>query len=346
MVSNLAQWYTIARLKGPDPQKLESRISVIEDIVKKKPIEWMLDCVRTFLSKRVSNAEFKHEFVSLFISADPYFPQTKNDLEIRILAGAILFHVSRGSKAKNKLFILQAIRTGLFGLKDGDLINSEILKEALKQLDEESISIRENLKPDKLKVSFDSNLTALDVATVSSKFGSVSEAIKSIIDYINNLSNRVLLLDEESNIHWWIFKSFSNIRGQEFSKIDAKVLPYILGVELTNLTKAYPGPFPAEQFISKILLDIEDEGTPISLKDFVNNIPSEEKEKYSLPQGIFGNLTPLHSAISCSKLIAGKDKWISQFETDCTLKATEKFSPKDLASQLYNESVLIKFFDK
>jgi len=344
MVSNLAQWYTLAKLKGPDTEKLELRVTDIENIVKNKPLEWILDCIRIFLGKKVNNINFKEEFVKIFLESDPYFPPNNNDLEVRILAGAVLYRFAKAAKLKNRLLGLQAIRTGIFGMNEESFINHDIIEGVLKQLNEESIAIRENSKQDLLKVTFDPEITAVDPTTVTSKFSNVNDSLKSIVNHINTVvGKKISLVDEESNIHWWIFRGFSSTKNELFAKIDPTEIPFVLAMELSALTKYAPGPYPADQFISKILSDSKNPGKEITIIDFVNKIDKGGKMQFGFNPGIFGNLTPLSTAIVNSKEADDVETWVQPFEKLCSIKRTKKVSPKDLALQLYNESLILKY---
>ena len=214
------------------------------------------------------------------------------------------------------------------------------------QLNDESISIRENNKKEHLKFNFEPSVSSNEITELTQKFTNLNEKIKTFAANVNGiLARKIGQLEEEANIHWWIFRGVSNITKEPFSEIDLKELPFILGTELSSLTNFSPGPYSADQFILKVLIDSGKNDNEISIKDFVNKIADSKKGLHFAKPGILGNLIPLHSAISEAKEKDDKTSWIQSFESECSIKSTEKTSLKSLAFQWYNETLILNHFE-
>lgn len=343
MVTELAKWYTKARMKGPEPDKLSKRATDIETAVKKKS-DFIQDCIRIYLKKKPSAPDFKEQLTEVFAVSDPYFSQgTKIDLELQILAGAIIYQFAKTSKSKDKFQLLQSLRTGSFGITS-DIINPDIIEFAIKSINEEAITVRENIKAEPIKFTYE-RITVTDWTNTSDKLNALNDIMKTVVGQLNNsVSKRLLMLDEESNIHWWLYRGISLEAGDEFTNVDNKIIPVHVAYELMSLTKLFPSPFPSDQYILKMLKDADKLDKAVAIKDVVNSIEESDLRKLVPSLSSYGNLLPISSAIE--KRIGSQDKttWLTLFDTETGIKSTSKFSVQDLAFQLYNELILLKSF--
>src|SRR5882762_2526637 len=103
MIDKLPGWYQVAKLKNLSADTLEHRKTDIGKIIKSKKLEWMLNCVRLFLNKPIIQTDFKDELIAGFRESDTLFPEKNNLLELRVLAGAILFEYVINGKSKDKM---------------------------------------------------------------------------------------------------------------------------------------------------------------------------------------------------------------------------------------------------
>ena len=132
MITKLPEWYRIADFATTNVDALESRSQVINTIIKTKKTEWLLDCIRLYLNKPIINQEFKLDFNKLFLDNDPLFHQRNNELELRVLAGAIISEYINCAENEECITLGLALITGSF--KITEIINSDILDDAIEYI--------------------------------------------------------------------------------------------------------------------------------------------------------------------------------------------------------------------
>ena len=307
MITKLPEWYKIAKVKSLTEETLQKRSDEIVKICKSKKFEWMQNVIRFFLNKPLPS-EFSDEFIKIFLEGDPMFPQKNNALELRVLAGALLHEYVVTSKNKDQISVALALRSTLFGIDPKSLINKDIIETVLQLLAERSISTREKIKKEPIELSIEASATDIPAA-VNSQF-------KKLAAYINDsVTRRTEILEEESNIHWWIFRSFSNDFGVPFKEIEFKQTPIIIGKELSDLINIIPGPIATEQFLLKLLQDNAAEEKEVLFKDVVNSISREYMEKFNGDfHGALGNLCPLHFSFLKAIESADRKSWVAPFQ--------------------------------
>jgi hypothetical protein len=340
MITKLPEWYRLASLTPPKVETLEQRSVDIGKLIKNKKYEWLLNCIRLFLGIPVAGNELNEELVKGFLEGDPLFPQTQNQLELRILAGAIVHEYVMNTKNKDRIPVALSLKTATFGLQEKKLINTDIIEDVENFLALKSISIREQTKKEAQTISFEA---ATDSTAV--KLSSANDQLKILIAFLNeSLIKRIEVLEEESNIHWWLFRRFSNDKGESIEKLDYKSAPLIISKELADLTTLIPGPVNAEQLLAKMLLENSGEEKEFSIKDSINELDRVYREKLmsNNDNNKSGNTTPLVHAIAKSIEVTDKTSWVSAFENSSAIKAAMKVKRSEIALQFYYECLLQK----
>ncbi|HCO68739.1 MAG TPA: hypothetical protein DIT04_13420, partial [Dysgonomonas sp.] len=88
MKQKLPKWYQLASITIPEESFLNKRIEIVSKFTKDAEITWFLESIKFFFGKKVQES-FKDEFVKSILSIDSLFPQVNNDLELKILSGAM-----------------------------------------------------------------------------------------------------------------------------------------------------------------------------------------------------------------------------------------------------------------
>lgn len=350
MITKLPEWYKLLNLASNNEEVLEKRSKTIIKIVKKKDIKLLLNCVKLYLNRSEPSPEFPTELMNLFLE-DPMFPQSNNDLELKILAGAIIAECIETSKTDERIQVALALRAGLFQLPASRLINVDIIKIVDDFLQKESIQKRTlSNNPTVPEFNFQVALPTADVATIVAQLGKINEKLNaasaSVKEVLNFSKNNIAILQEESNVHWWIFRGWSNLLKMQLASVDSRTIPLIVGKELGDLTSVLPGSFNSEQFLKKMISDnIKDAKGPISLKEQINGIDKSVQLLFKIDaSNPVSDLCPLHLAISTALQFDDKDSWTVIFEKASSIKSSTEIEPLDIAIQCYNESVLQKAF--
>jgi len=344
MISKLPEWYRVASLSSVSADTLESRSKVIASIIENKKIEWFFNCVRLYLKKSYDQ-EFKSELIKLFTSDDQLFQQRDNELELRVLCGSIIYEYIINDEYDNSIALALSLLSATFD--NNEIINQDIIIDIKKYLRDKSIELREQSTDLDLFEDFEEEDEGEEdtIEALKSKIDNTYN-INQINEYLNILINKIAILDEESNIHWWIFRGFSNYKVKPIKDLDVEIAPIILGKELSDLTKIIPGSLASEQFLLKLINDNFQEKSVNMLvfRDVINKLEKTDKEKFveKFKKTNIGNLCPIMFACQEAMKIDNEKAWIAYFETYAGLNTKTKVSIIDLAMQFYLENLLVK----
>jgi hypothetical protein len=351
MIKNLPDWYRVASIDSVSAETLKSRSEAIINILKSKEIDWLFDCVRLYLNKPVINHFFENELVELFTSEDPLFQQKDNRLELMVLCGAMIYEFIT-AEYKGSISLALSLVTATFESKG--VLNSDIIETVKDFLNQKSIDIREQSQELHL---IESNEEEIEEGTDDEGDGEKNDEtyetltndtyrISQINELIINLNNKIAVLDEESNIHWWIFRGYSNYKNKPINELDIEIAPLILGKELSELTKLIPGSLASRQFLMKLIKeDLQKEPSyEITIKEVVNKVESGDKGIFieSYKNTNLGNLCPLMFACQEALNIGDNSSWIAYFVKGTEIKKNAKVKVIDLANQFYLENLLVK----
>jgi hypothetical protein len=352
MITKLPEWYRVITITTATAETLEKRSATIKKIVKEKDLSWFLDCIRLFVDKPIANTNFRQEMVKAFQEGDPMFLERDNDLELRVLAGAIVNEVieTSGPKSKNRISVALALLSSVFYIKEGSLINKDIVDSAISFLQNSAAEEREQAETKSLpKINLDTTMPDANPATITAKLTTLNDQIlkftTTLTDKLEAANNKIAALEEESNVHWWIFRGVSDTLEKPMTEVEAEQAPLIIGHELGTLVGLPPFAPAYQFFIIKVMKDSFPDGIKeTSIKDSVNSLDSRIKTHTLVQKSkTFGNICPVFNAIDVSQQSSDANGWTSIYEKSVGIKSTEKVSPKDLASQFFIENMLLKF---
>lgn len=348
MIKNLPEWYRVAQLVSVPEEKLESRSKVITSIIDSKDIDWLLECVRLYLNKPLNTEDFENEFIKLFTEDDPMFLQKDNELELRVLSGAIINEFVVGDEFEDSITLALSLISATF--KNAEIINSDIIDNVRKYIVDKSLEVREQ----DLELDLEEEEEQDEVEKeediekrLENKMNNFYN-IPQINKLLKKLSYKISILEEESNIHWWIFRGYSNYKNEPFKDLDIEVVPIVLGKELSDLTKLVPGFYAFDQFLMKVIYDSfsENGDTLVAFKDVINKIEKADKVKFieKFKKTEIKNICPLMFAFHEALKIDDNKTWIKYYESSTGIKTNMKLNIIDLARQAYTENLLLKCF--
>jgi len=316
MSIGLINWYRSAELNIPEATKIEQRQRAIAAI-SNQPLDGLLEIVRIYLGKPPKSNGFITTFRGYFSAEDDYFPPNGNDLELRILAGAVI-HDRISEKGKYWLSIALALKTGTFLLQGTEIVNSDIISFADDQLSSESRKVRANKKIETasiIEILAKPSETA-DAAQTKLAIESIKEVMKTLFENSQVQSDELSALKEESNIHWWLFRNMNNYRKSSFSAIDPVDVPFVTSIDLVNLTTLSPMPINYLQFLKKSIGENVSSGNSTrSFRAFVEGAKVDLKEKLGAaipyePQ----NLCPINFGLQKNTESDNNAGWNAAFE--------------------------------
>jgi hypothetical protein len=350
MIATLPEWYRILSIQNLTTEIIETRSTSIKKILKTKDIGWFFNCIRLFVGKQISDQNFIDEMTKIFLEEDPLFKQKDNLLELRVLAGAVINEIIETPKHKEKITTAIALKCILFGINTKNLINTEIITRADTFIAEESLRQREfDDKRTTINLSIEPSIPDTNPATLIAMFTKINEQLHKASIALNEKSDynsrRIQVLEEESNIHWWIFRCFSNILNKPLKDVEYEIGSIIVGKELNNLTLILPWPIAFEEYLKKVIYDNfqSEKNKEILLKDAINTLIRLKIDFLSKDNtSLIGNICPLLTAYSLANQSGDETGWFSFFEKNTDIKSTIKLSCIELAKQSFFESMLLK----
>jgi len=350
MISNLPLFYRIAAIdsKLTSSDLFEKRSASINLIVDKKDEEFIFNCIRLYLGINISNKDFVNSFVKTFTENDPTFLDGQT-IENRILAGSIVSEAI--SRREDNMKIAVALLSGSFGINVEDILNFQIIQNAQDFLHNKAYHVRQPI---------DFELTSPKAPTINKEESPTPENILSHVRSSNSIvknligqmekqnksfQHRFEVLEEESNIHWWLFRSFSLSQNCPVSELNPKEAIFILPLELINLFNRIPFPNNSRDFLNKILKDVIGHPAELSIRNAIKVIQSKLKNEIeSMSLERYGNLAPINFAYHKASEFdfADDDIWGKNFEKHTSLKVDKEHKSLDISMQFLTEALLCK----
>lgn len=305
---------------------------------------------------------------SAFQTADAAFPMRNNDMELRVLAGASLFrlmdHYDPDAASTAALAVSCAHCRG----QGSTLLNRDLLSHARRTLNQASSQVRlpwpstavkvapahgklaEGLKEIQAVGKSGAAPDATFATEVAAHFERVHKAIGQLTSNISAANEKMLgnqdILQEETNILWWLFGERSRDLDKPMSDVGARAVCLIAAKELADLTRFVPGHFAARSFLSRSLDRAKGKAkapTAFALAEVVAEATPEWRRKWmqkaDLPSK--GPLLPVLSAVAAS-LEAEGEAWQGVWKTSTRLKQDISLPPLDLAEQVFEECLLLR----
>jgi hypothetical protein len=359
-------WYHVTRV-DVDSDELNKRWEGIEAFDKELKIDKALEALRLFNGFPLKDANFKEEYGTIFQQIDPTFRIRNNDLELRVLAGAsIVETLDRRYGGLSDAVALSTICVNSRGLySNGMDMNQDVLDAALDYLLKRAVQVRSPddltftrssvVKLNKAVETFRGSLTAPAAeakaaefkTAVAEPFNLLHGAIGDQGASINKLFYVLRIQREESNILWWLLGEHSRDLEKPMTEFKISGATLIAGKELADLTALAPGPRSAPAVLDRMLRLIAPKlPASITIKEAINNTPREWRERWMADTKMQAvqDLCLVHSAVLKSIETTGKNDWARVFDTNGLIKATQQIPPLDLAIQIYQERILIRFF--
>lgn len=341
MIANLSDWYRKAKIDNLSPSLISDRIKSLNKIIESQVLDWFLDCVRTVFNKKNKSDDFITSFGAAFKEFDPTF-DSENKFEVRILSAAIASEVIK-IDSELSLTIAYSSCCGAFGNGNSDFIASALVDHARKFLHDKAISERDYTIVEDSQISFPAFNPGDTIEPINNFLKTFvpefEKFTKSCVLNETSLKDRISTLEEESNVHWYIFREYSSYEKLPIKSLDPQGAPFLIALELFDLTNFYVGLHNADIFLKKILNEIPGlTGKDITLQESVENFVSKYGKHYkSSDLNNYDDLNPLQLAIEKYQETGGDQSWVNLFQRATGVDVNFKMKPFEMALQFYNE---------
>jgi len=354
---DFADWYRVVSVE-PQPEVLQRRWQGVEAFTKESRASDIPDLARVFYGLKPRSGDFLDRFRKAFKTVDESFPMRSNDAELRILAGSSLLHSLRYPDGRNYAATLAVVVGECRGHRKPPV--RDIASLARDYLTKASAALRGHGKlPAPAAVDFAPMLAELKAALqtneppklnepLSTTLKAVTEGVQHLTKWAALASDREELRKEESDVLWWLFGGHSRDLGVPFHQLPQLSAILVSAKELSDLTRAMPGPFSARAFLGTVIRTAHpDLSGKDSVADAVAACPLPWQEQFVAIAGLgrVDDLCPIHAAVAKSVEAGGKKGWQAAYGALTGLKDTARFDPLDMAVQAYEERLLIRTVD-
>jgi len=325
------EWYRTAGIP-PESVPLAERWKAVEAF--SPNYEEVALSVQLFFQLTLSDSSFPETFRKRLHNSDVTLPMGDNDIELIVLAGANLIDlIERGKQQFADFAALCLVCAAAQNLRQNPLV-PDIPELAVKYLKNRSENRDKPVKESPEGKLFDA-LTAVGVPH------------SDLAGEFRKLQLGFPLVDEETNMLWWLVGETSRDLDKRWSKCEVGAVCSIGAAELAGLTKVLPGPVAARAFLDRAVRS-ERKKVPdsISIAEVVTETPKEWREK-NHKNAVANELTgllPLHQAMTLSVQANDDDAWRSVFKNSTKIPATAKGSPDAVAYQMYLEHLTVRTF--
>lgn len=343
MNDNFAKWYRQANIPITD-EIMTLRQEVLDEIIdiKKMNQKTILEILNIFYDLD-DTEESISVIVEEFQKNDSTFAEDKIQ-EIRILAGLMLI---RFIEERNDILSLSTFNQCYLFLGISPAI-PEIAMYVKEQFEQSKLFLRENivsetkknltpLKQDLFNITEDSEIvynedTVMKLTEVLKK---INEICKNIKLFQTETFERELILQEDSQILWWMITEYSEAAQKKYCDLNQFEAPFFAGRDLADKVKVAPGPYSYTGVLSKLLSGFEDK--TYVLEEYVDNCTDEFIEQLMS----FECDTPLIFALKQKKL-CGEKNWYKIFDDKFKGREKKLYNSIDIAVEMYVEYVLAK----
>lgn len=324
MNNDFGDWYRSAGIT-PDSEKLPKRWEAIEAYVAGR--DEVVSLTRLFYQLGEPNQQFLTEFRTEFQKPDPAFPMKGNDRELIVLAGAELIDVmQRSPHDVADLATLCVVCAAAQNLRKSPAV-PEIPEIAARHLSKRSMS--------RAKSSPNEN-------------GFTDKSLASLATEVQNLRSKLAVIDEESNILWWLISEYSRDLDKRWRKFPVQEVSIVVGKELADLTRVIPGPVAAAAFLDRVVQSGRTKSvSSVSVINALCKTPLEWRQGYvkeAYPNELEPVL-PLSHGLKLSLSAPDEDAFPPLFEKATGISANAKLAPYILAYQMFLEVLVRRSFN-
>jgi hypothetical protein len=266
MNTMFGEWYREAEIE-PKNDELALRWQVVEKLKTQSQSDYAANLVRLHLGLPGIPEDFLTSFRAAFFDVDNTFRMTGNDVELRVLAGAVLIEVV----GRNDTFsdgVAMLIAGTAFPERRKKTLLKDVLTTAAQHLFDRGLAVRQvAMKPASALASVDPTLASLKESMATNPATSwthVYAAFKTLAENMaklhQNTDERWTLLErqqrflqEESNIVWWVFGGAVRNSLKRYSELDLAEAIVSAAVDLASLTLTAPPPIAAPAYLDRML---------------------------------------------------------------------------------------------
>lgn len=357
MHPQFADWYQPATF-GHDRDTIELRWQGVASALQNLDIDKAMDLVRTVFRKPLISQETTDWFRERFKVADATFQTTGNERELEILAGCVLALKCIDENLASADVALAILTASLCNTIRSD-VGIDLIGKAQHRIEIEAAQVRARPVFNNLQI-FESKkaFAAVNATwTATPTLEKITDVIKGITSattsmfnsvqaesakHIQELGKCLSIQDEELQLLWWIVGQRSNLWQKEFSGIEEKARPILLGYESCELTKLFVESPSLKALLLRTGIDATSD---LTVPEAVIACGADNLKKIDL-KNTCPYIFPLHFAIERAIETDADETWVPVWSKKTGLSSETRVPSLDLALQLHREHKLAELIAK
>lgn len=357
MHKHTIDWYLQLNLTS-DAVLAQKRWDTAEALAKTLSRTRVIELLRLFLFAP-SGTDFAESFTNELIELDSEFPVSKNNRELRMMAGLVMVTTFGKTSYKADAFAL-GLRAASF--PDGRVkpIQPAMLTEAQEYLRNEA----GRLRPDEFAKDISGDVTktlivrgkALSEAEAAGDESKKTAALTAYRDSIPRtivsnhieLAKRIEQLAEESALLWWVLAEHSDALQQPVSKLAPEAYALAAAVEAAQRTIHLPPPPSIGPLLARVLQPCEAGEKKLVLSDYVKATDPLWRTAHvkSVSVADCHDLSPLCAAVEKTEELGSAAAAITALPKICPgVNGKLPLTPAQAAQQFFNEIVFLRALD-
>lgn len=354
MNEKFRDWYLTVNI-APQEGQIQKRISAIESFCKNINKSNTISLVKLYYGIEV-DASFKAEFIKCFIAKDEAFP-SKNEEEIKLLAGATLVQLAETNRGMDSMVELFSMAINVF---ISSAVTAEIYDVIVENYYKDSANLRNSTdkknEVESLPISEftsyieESSLTNLDengLKKLTNVLAAIQKSQDNLIGRIESNEELTSIYREDSQVLWWLMGEHSNELDINLKGIDKTKACLALGKEASNFISNYPGPTAIKGVLNKMIGLCKGKAERLTLDKVIEQLPTEWKASFSstINEDPLLDLLPLNSAIIRSKNTDSAAEWYPKFKREILNSTDElRLTQQEFAWQMHLECLALKCY--
>lgn len=345
--SRIPEFYSEILLDSVTSELVANHSKIAEKVILEEGLDFKLNLVRIFLNRDSKKSQKCYDkLIEHATSIDLTFGAKKKGNELRAITGIVLLDLLSRNDSLEADLIGLALRSGSFLKADfADAIHREIEQICARNAISKR-SPQDSFIPDTSQVNTKYGPDDMgDSESIDARFVTIEDYLfADYRSYLESLELRLRVLEEESNIQWYLFRGFSPTAKKQFKSIDKNFIPWVLGSEISQMIRILPEPPSAPAFIEYgLYLCSNSEGVESTIMDFVNVIPEELLGRIleGFDDQIHGSFCPILFA-AYKRNESDRSSWVSPFEKATSIEVATKVTGKQLAFQVLLECLFVR----
>ncbi len=171
------------------------------------------------------------------------------------------------------------------------------------------------------------------------QFNTIAAPMLNLLPEIPTLLHNQDILQEESEMAWWVLAGFSRRAGHAFRELPPAFLPIVLASELAERTRIFPSGVAARHLIAHVIHTVGRDDSAVSLPALAHTLPEAwTSATLKITPSIAPTITPLLYLLEQQS--ARGEHWAKQYQFMTGIDSASELPASQLGYTFYQECLV------